>query len=139
MNDNDYKNLFDAYVEFALCAEDRYQMIGIEKTHYIVGCDDAPRLRSLQQAFDNEVKHNKEGMMRLRKRVENWYSYILVSELSTQVVVNVDPETTVATLVDTPHRNGLMRWAGKKKLLCYASDLELKPNLRTSNVVQIVF
>lgn len=139
MNDNDYKNLFEAFVEFALSAEVRYSMTGIEKRHYIVGCADGQRLRLLQQAFDNQVKHNKEGLMRLRKRVAHLYSYILVSELSTQVVVNVDPQTTFATLVDTPHRNGLLRWAGKQKLLCYGSDLELKPQLRTSNVVQVVF
>lgn len=138
MNDDDYKNLFNAYVEFAITSDDRYKMEGLVKTHYIVGCD-PDKLLVLQEAFDKEVQHNKDGLRRLSEKVAGWYAYVLVANLSTQVVVNIDPTTTCATLVETPHRSGLLRWAAKQNLLCYSSELELQPQAKTSNVVQVVF
>lgn len=138
MNDSDYENLFKAYVEFAITCDDRYQIKGLIKTHYIVDCD-PDMLTVLQDAFDKEMQHNQDGLRRLSEKVAGWYAYVLVANLSTQVVVNVDPMTTFATVIDTPHRNGLLRWAAKQNLVCYSSELELKPQADRSNVVQVVF
>lgn len=138
MNDRDYENLFNAYVEFATTSDNVHRISGLEKTHYLVGCD-PDKLVALEAAFLRELKHNKDGLRRLSEKVAGWRAYVLVANLSTQVVVNTDPLTTYAVVVETPHRNGLLRWAAKQNLLCYASDLELKPQADKSNVVQIVF
>jgi hypothetical protein len=141
MTDKDYENLFQAYVEFAMTTDDRFKMPGLVKTHYICGCDSVDKRERLVSAFQYEVEHNAEGLRRLSEKVSSWQAYVLVASLSTQVVVNIDAKTTSAVLVETPLRNGLLRWAGKQQILCYASDLEISPHhtAEKSNVVQIVF
>ena len=138
MNDDDYENLFNAYVEFATTSDDVYQINGLEKKHYLVGCE-PDKLALLEASFLEQVAQNKEGLRRLSEKVSGWYAYVLVANLSTQVVVNTDPLTTHAVVVETPHRTGLLRWAARQNLLCYSSDLELKPQADKSNVVQVVF
>ena len=74
------------------------------KTHYLVGCD-PDKLVALELRSSESLNTTKTACGGIEK-VAGWRAYVLVANLSTQVVVNTDPLTTYAVVVETPHRNG---------------------------------
>jgi hypothetical protein len=142
MNRIDYRNLLNAYIEYADVG-DAHDVTpeGVPTSHWLTGCT-AEEAEAFAKDYAYEQKHNKAGMLALREKVAHLPYYVMVANHSTQVIVRRPPFGTRAVVVRSPHRNGLLRYAGEIGVLCYATDLEtahLVNGRIPDNVVQIVF
>lgn len=137
MNRIDYKNLLNAYIEYAEVGEAHdVTPEGEPSRHWLTGCT-AEKAKAIAADYAHERKHARAGMLALREGVAHLPYYVMVANHSTQVIVRTRPFGTRAVVVRTPHRSGLLRYAREIGVACYATDVVDGPV--PDNVVQIVF